>query len=120
MPRNRLLILAAVVAVVVIGAGVLIARGIPAGGGRQVAIDLRVTGASMAPAAPAARQGDRVTMTVTADAKEEIHLHGYDVMFEVDGPGGRVTKTFTADRTGTFEIEIETTGKHLGDFTVSP
>ncbi len=85
-----------------------------------MAIDITVKGDSMDPGAPSAKQGDRVTMTITADAKEEIHLHGYDLKFEVDKPGGKVTRTFTADKTGVFEIEIEGKGKHLGDFTVSP
>jgi len=112
-------IVAAVVVLFIVVAGYLILRN-TGGGGQPVAIDITVKGDSMVPSAPSARQGDRVTMTITADAREEIHLHGYDVKFEVDTAGGKVTKTFTADRTGQFELEIESKGKHIGDFTVSP
>ncbi len=119
MTRNRNLIMAALVALFLAAGGYFILRG-TGGGGRAVAIDISVRGETMDPTAPAAKQGDRVTMTITADAKEEIHLHGYDIKFETDGPGSRVSRTFTADKAGPFEMEVEGTGKHLGDFTVSP
>ena len=90
------------------------------GGGSALAIDITITGSRMNPDSPGAKQGDRVTMTITADRKEEIHLHGYDIPFAVPAGGGRVTHTFTADRTGSFEMEIEDSGTHLGQFQVSP
>jgi len=101
------------------GAGALVAanRG---GGGQPVTIDLRVTGSAMTPDTPAARQGDRVTMTIAADRAEEIHLHGYDIPFEVPTAGGRVTHIFTADKSGSFELELEASSTHLGQFVVSP
>jgi hypothetical protein len=57
---------------------------------------------------------------VTADKKEEIHLHGYDIPFEVASDGGKATHTFKADKSGTFEIEIEDTSTSLGNLVVSP
>lgn len=117
MTRNRGLIIAAVVAVFVVAGGYLALR--PQGGpGRAVTLNISVKGDTMSPDDPSAGQNDTVTMTVTADRKEEIHLHGYDIKFEIEGPGRSVTKTFRADKTGKFPIEIEDTGRELGDLTV--
>ena len=119
MARNRLVVLAVVVVVFLAVGGFLIARSV-GGGGRPVSIDLTVKGSTMTPGTPTAKQGDRVTMTVTADKAEEIHLHGYDIHFEVPSAGGSVTHTFTADKTGTFPMEIEQTSTEVGNFKVSP
>ena len=80
---------------------------------------VKVTGDKAQPDHLQAFQDDTITITLQADKNEEIHLHGYDVAFEV-GPGKPVTKTFKADRTGTFEYEIEGSGTHLGDLVVEP
>ena len=119
MTRNRVIILAAVVIVFLLVGGFLIARSI-GGGGRPVSIDVAVTGSTMSPDHPSAKQGDLVTLTITADKAEEIHLHGYDIQFVVPSAGGRVTHTFTADKTGDFDFEIESTSTPLGKFQVSP
>lgn len=119
MSRSRVLILAAVVVAFLSTFGYLVGRN-TGGGGQPVAIDITVTGSRMSPEAPSARQGDRVTMTITADRIEEIHLHGYDIPFAVLAVGGRATHSFTADRTGAFELEIEDSGTHLGQFQVRP
>lgn len=119
MSRNRILILAVVVLVFLAVGGYLISQN-SGGGGRPVNINLLVTGSTMTSDTPTAKQGDRVTMTITADNAEEIHLHGYDIPFEVPSAGGKVTKTFTADKSGSFEMELEATGTHLGQFQVSP
>jgi FtsP/CotA-like multicopper oxidase with cupredoxin domain len=119
MSRNRVLVLAVVVVVFLAVGGFLIARSI-GGGGTPVTINLTLSGTTMTPNDPSAKQGDRVTMTVTADKAEEIHLHGYDIHFEVPSAGGSVTHTFTADKTGTFPMEIEQTTTEVGNFKVSP
>ena len=117
MQRNRLLIIAAVV-VVFVAAGAFIAlRGVGAGGTNRT-ITLSVTGTTMSPNNPSASLNDTVTMTITADRAEEIHLHGYDLPFEIPGPGQSVTKTFKADKSGGFDMEIEATSQPLGTFTV--
>lgn len=90
------------------------------GSGRPLSIELSVNGSTMTPGTPVANQGDKVTMTVSADRKEEIHLHGYDIAFEVASAGGRVTHSFTADKSGSFPIEIEDSGTALGQFQVNP
>jgi hypothetical protein len=119
MPRNRAVVLAVVVVVFLVIGGFLITRTI-GGGGRPVTINLSVAGSTMTPGTPTAKQGDRVTMTIAADKAEEVHLHGYDIPFEVPNAGGKVTHTFTADKTGSFELELEATSTHLGQFEVSP
>jgi hypothetical protein len=52
------------------------------------------------------KQGTTVTLQVTSDVTDEVHLHGYDK--HVDVPkGGTANLTFTADLTGVFEVELE-------------
>ena len=66
-----------------------------------------------------ANKGDTIKMTVNCDKGEEIHLHGYDYKFEC-APGKPASMTFTADKAGQFEYEIENTSTHLGNLTVNP
>ena len=119
LSRNRLAVLAVVVVAFLAVGGFLISRSI-GGGGHPVSINLTVKGGTMTPDHPSAKQGDTVTITITADKPEEIHLHGYDIRFEVPSAGGMVTHTFKADRTGDFDLEIESTSTRLGKFQVSP
>jgi len=119
MTRNRVAILTVVIVALLAVGGYLVTRTI-GGGGRPVAIELTVNGGTMTPDTPSAKQGDKVTMTITADKAEEVHLHGYDIPFEIPSAGGSVTHTFTADKTGSFEMELEATSTHLGQFQVSP
>ncbi|MDO4715960.1 MAG: hypothetical protein Q4B08_00150 [Propionibacteriaceae bacterium] len=48
--------------------------------------------------------GATVNLTISSDVAETIHVHGYEVEFEVPA-GGSVTKTFVADQLGSYEIE---------------
>ncbi len=117
---RRLLIIAAAVAVLVIGAGLVIYFTLGGGAGQNVSYNLTVTGDKMTPTGHlTAKQGDHVTITIAVDKKEEIHLHGYEKHFEAE-PGKPVTQSFTADKTGTFPIEIEDTSKEVGELVVSP
>lgn len=50
------------------------------------------------------RGGAKVTLTVTSDIEEIIHVHGYELEFTVPA-GGSVTQTFVADQLGSYEIE---------------
>jgi FtsP/CotA-like multicopper oxidase with cupredoxin domain len=50
------------------------------------------------------KKGDTVVIVVSADASDEIHLHGYDIEKEVQ-PGQAVRFQFTANLEGEFEIE---------------
>ena len=86
---------------------------------QHVNFQFQVEGSRMTPAQATAHQGDTVNMTVSTDRAEEIHLHGYDYKFE-PRPGQPAQKTFTADKTGSFEIEIESSSTHLGELEVQP
>ena len=59
--------------------------------------------------------GDQVSITVTSDVPDEIHLHGYDLSAPV-GPGTPGTLTFQATVPGVFEVELEQLGTLL--FTI--
>jgi len=116
--RTRALIVAAALVVFVIGGGILIyaTRSL---GGQDVTINLNVTGGTwMTPDNPTAHQNDKVTVNVTSDSDGEVHLHGYDIAFEAKA-GQTVSHTFTADKTGTFLIEWESTSTELGNFVVT-
>ena len=49
-------------------------------------------------------KGETVRMVVTADAPDEIHLHGYDITRNA-GPGQPARFRFKADIEGIYEIE---------------
>jgi hypothetical protein len=49
-------------------------------------------------------RGDTVAIVVTADAPDELHLHGYDIEKEV-APGKPARFLFKADAEGAFELE---------------
>jgi heme/copper-type cytochrome/quinol oxidase subunit 2 len=50
------------------------------------------------------KKGDKVTIVVTADAHDDIHIHGVDIEKPVE-PGKPTTFRFTADTEGIFDIE---------------
>ena len=118
MSRNRVYIMVAVLVLFFVAGGVLI-YATRSHGGQNVTIDLNVTGGSkMTPDNVTAHQNDKVTINVTSDMEGEVHLHGYDIHFDTM-PGQKVTHTFTADKTGKFLIEWESTSTELGNFVVS-
>ncbi len=55
-------------------------------------------------------RGEEVTLRVTTDTADELHVHGYDLSADV-APGTPATLTFTADIPGVFEVELH--GAHL-------
>lgn len=110
--------MAVVLALFILAGGFLIVRSI-GGGGANVTLDVSITGSTMSPSTLTVKQGDHVTMNVTTDKAEEIHLHEYDIKFEGE-PGKKVTHTFTAGITGDHTIEIEDTGTEIGKLTVNP
>ena len=119
MSRNRIAIVAVVVIVFAVVAGYLIYKN-QGGGGKNVSFDVTVTHAdTMKPSELDVHQNDMVTISITSDMTGEVHLHGYDHPF--DCVAGVVTAyTFKADKSGTFDIEWESTSKHLGDLVVAP
>lgn len=49
--------------------------------------------------------GTTVRLTVTSDAADQVHVHGYDLTAAVS-PGQSTQLEFVADRAGVFEVEL--------------
>ena len=64
-------------------------------------------------------KGDKVTLVVSADLVEEVHLHGYDLSADV-APGKKARIVFEATVPGRFEIELEERGIQIGELEVRP
>jgi nitrogenase subunit NifH len=62
--------------------------------------------------------GDAVTIRVTSDVTDHVHLHGYDVLADV-AAGGTAELVFTADIPGVFEVELEDAGLALLELEIS-
>jgi len=50
-------------------------------GGAAKKFDIRVTGTKSDLGDFSATKGDKITLTITTDKDEEVHLHGYDIHF---------------------------------------
>ena len=66
-----------------------------------------------------ANEGDQVTIKITVDEPEELHIHGYDksVELEKDVLG---ELSFIATLTGRFPFELENSKTELGALEVLP
>jgi len=62
--------------------------------------------------------GEAVTLVVTGDVVDEVHVHGYDFYRDVR-PGAEVMITFLADIPGVFEVEMHDSGLMLAQLQVS-
>ncbi|MDQ4009490.1 MAG: hypothetical protein M3228_02045 [Actinomycetota bacterium] len=51
--------------------------------------------------------GTPVTVSVTSDVVDEIHVHGYDRKGEIPAAGSTGSVSFTANTPGVFEVELE-------------
>lgn len=60
-----------------------------------------------------------VRLTVTADVSDEVHIHGYDIFFDVE-PGVAATHDFTADIPGIFDVELEANHTLLVALEIAP
>jgi hypothetical protein len=65
------------------------------------------------------KSGEQARFVVEADAPEEVHVHGYDILKEV-GPGKDARFSFTADLEGIFEVELEESGVQIVSLVVEP
>ncbi len=63
--------------------------------------------------------GDEVSIWFLSDTDEEVHVHGYDLIFtaKADVP---VEIALVAEATGIFEVELETSHTKLFDLEVTP
>jgi len=82
-------------------------------------IDLEVTDGQIAGGArrEAARLGEEVTIRVSGDSADHVHVHGYDLFLHLTEGAGELV--FTADIPGVFEIELEEAGITLIQLEVS-
>ncbi|MEV7524747.1 hypothetical protein [Streptomyces sp. NPDC091371] len=84
---------------------------------RTVTVTVRDGKVSPAPARTELRRGERVTLRVTSDRADTLHVHGYDK--ELTLPAGQeATLTLTVDRTGLFEVETHESGLVLTQLLV--
>jgi len=65
------------------------------------------------------KTGDTVRLTVTSDAPQEIHVHGYDIIDNA-GPGSPARFRFDADIEGVFEVELEGPHTQIAELRVEP
>ncbi len=63
--------------------------------------------------------GDEVRFEVQSDIAEHVHVHGYDVIQDVE-PGKPVVFAFPADIEGVFEVELEDSATPIAELTVNP
>lgn len=60
---------------------------------------------------------DTFDIWVLSDTTDELHVHGYDLLFDLE-PGVPVHVTFVTDIVGIFEAELEDNHVHLFDIEV--
>jgi heme/copper-type cytochrome/quinol oxidase subunit 2 len=65
------------------------------------------------------KEGDTVRFRVRSDVADHVHVHGYDLMKDVE-PGKTITFSFPATITGIFEIELEDAGQQIAQLRVDP
>jgi hypothetical protein len=65
------------------------------------------------------KKDGQVHLTVNSDTADEIHVHGYDLMKDVE-KGGSVKFDFKATIDGRFEIELEDAKEQIADLSVEP
>ncbi|MGY1740620.1 MULTISPECIES: hypothetical protein [unclassified Blastococcus] len=80
--------------------------------GRQLAVEVAGGAVSGDTGRVPVDLGEQVTLAVTSDAADELHLHGYDLTAELQ-PGAQAVLTFTADISGVFEVELHEAGTVL-------
>jgi hypothetical protein len=63
------------------------------------------------------KKGESLTVRVTSDVADEVHVHGYDLKVDLE-PGVPGELTFTPDAAGVFEVELEHKGQKLAELEV--
>jgi plastocyanin len=56
--------------------------------------------------------GEQVTLVITSDVADEVHVHGYDLEAELS-PGQPTELVFDATIPGVFEVELHEAGTQL-------
>ena len=65
------------------------------------------------------KEGERIRFRVRADTTDHVHVHGYDLMKDIE-PGKTITFSFPATITGIFEVELEDAGELIAELRVDP
>ena len=65
------------------------------------------------------KEGDTIRFRVRADVSDHVHVHGYDLMKDIE-PGQTITFSFPATITGIFEVELEDAGEQIAQLRVDP
>ena len=83
-------------------------------------VDITITGGQVAGGVKHVQvdSGKSVTIRVTSDVAEELHVHGYDLKRDL-APGEPAEVTFTADISGVFEVELEHSGLQVAELQVA-
>lgn len=71
------------------------------------------------PAVISVPQGTPVTLRITVDHHDELHLHGYDLTLKLP-PAEPTELSFVADKSGRFEYELHHSHLDLGALEVQP
>jgi hypothetical protein len=93
---------------------------VPRGGESEGVIELTIVGGNVEGGVrrEKVKQGSQVTLRVTSDVTDEIHVHGYDLKVDVTA-GQSADLTFLAKIPGVFEVELERAGKKVLELEVS-
>ncbi len=80
----------------------------------QLRLEVHVTGGQVGGDAGRAQiaEGTHVTLVVTSDVADEVHVHGYDIESELE-PGTPAELSFDATIPGVFEVELHESGTVL-------
>ncbi|WP_426405288.1 hypothetical protein ACN9M0_07050 [Streptomyces sp. R-07] len=89
----------------------------PADPGRTVTLTVTGTTVQPPPSRIELKKGERLTLRVTSDRADTLHVHGYDRELPLS-PGTPATLTLIADRTGLFEVETHESGLVLTQLVV--
>ena len=65
------------------------------------------------------KKGDQVRFKVVSDTADEIHVHGYDLMKDVE-KGGSVSFSFKGSIDGRFVVELEDHAEQIAELDVAP
>jgi predicted ATP-grasp superfamily ATP-dependent carboligase len=65
------------------------------------------------------KKGDQVSFTVVSDTADEIHVHGYDLMKDVE-KGGSASFRFKGSIEGRFVVELEDHKQQIAELDVTP
>lgn len=76
-----------------------------------------VAGQVAGPEQIAVALGKTAEFRVVSDVHDELHVHGYDLVFELEA-GVPLVISFTADIPGIFEVEVHTGHTHILEIMV--